>query len=111
LAKLFWAGKEFVRSLIWMLAAFAPLAAILILGAGLPPLGVLAFGGVFVPVLATLITVLKVVGGGGPGDHHRPDSRPNYHPGGAHPGFFGGGGFGGGWCDGGGGGDCGGGGG
>jgi hypothetical protein len=88
------AGKEFVRNLIWFFVAYAPLAAILTVFAGVPLRGVLVFGGVFVPVLAVVFTAL-IVWVGGPGDYQPRDSHPDYHPGGAHPGFFDGGGYGG----------------
>ncbi len=89
------AGKEFVRTLIWFFVAYAPLAAILTVFAGVPLRGVLVFGGVFVPVLAAVITAL-IVWVGAPGDFQPRDSHPDYHPGSAHRGFFDGGGYGGG---------------
>src|SRR3712207_9349984 len=52
------AGKEFVRSLIWVLVAYASLAAILVFGANTPLGGVLIFGGIFVPVTAAFVTVV-----------------------------------------------------
>ena len=88
-------GKEFVQNLIWFFVAYVPLAAILTVFAGVPLGGVLVFGGVFVPAVAALFTVL-VVWGGGPGDFQPRDSHPDYHPGSAHHGFFDGGGYGGG---------------
>ncbi len=114
-------GKEFVRNLIRMLVASTPLAAILILGAGLSPLGVLAFVGIFfVPVTAAMATV-AVLRSGADGEarigrHGRTWGERGHYSGGSshHPGFSDGGGFGGSGCDGGGGGgvggDCGGGG-
>ena len=56
------AGKEFVRSLIWVLVAYASLAAILVFGANTPMGGVLIFGGIFVPVTAAFVTVVVLSG-------------------------------------------------
>lgn len=52
------AGKEFVRNLIWMPVAYAPLAAILAFGANTPLRGALVFGGISVPVTAAFVTVV-----------------------------------------------------
>jgi hypothetical protein len=68
--KLFWAGKEFVRNLIWGLVAYAPFAAISAVLAGAPLRGVLLVGGVFVAVWAAVVTVV-MVWDGGPGDEAR----------------------------------------
>ena len=57
------AGREFVRNLIWMLVAFGPLAAILIFATSLTLLGALPFVGIFVSVLAAIITVLTLWSG------------------------------------------------
>jgi uncharacterized membrane protein YgcG len=89
------AGKEFLRTLTWFFVAYAPLAAILTVFAGVPLREVLVFGGVFVPVLAAVITAL-IAWGGGPGDFQPRDSHLDHHPGSAHRGFFDGGGYGGG---------------
>jgi hypothetical protein len=98
------AGKEFVRNTIELLVAYVPIAAILAYAAGVPLGGVVIFGGIFVPAVAALITVVAVWVGG-PGDYQPRESHSNYHPGG-DGGYWGdgGGGFFGGDGDGGGGG-------
>jgi hypothetical protein len=54
------AGKEFVRNLIGALVVYAPIAAFLTLWPVAPLGGVLIFGGIFVPAVAAIITVLGV---------------------------------------------------
>jgi len=54
------AGKEFVRNLIGALVVFAPIAAFLTLWPIAPLGGVLIFGGIILPAVAALITVVKV---------------------------------------------------
>jgi hypothetical protein len=82
------AGREFVRNLIWGLMAYAPIAAVLTLAAGTPLGGVLIFGGVVVPAMAALITVLVVWGGEADDEAHDSgygrwgDSGYYHHPGG-----------------------------
>jgi hypothetical protein len=92
------ASKEFVRSLIWVLVAYAPLAAILVFGANTPLGGVLVFGCIFVPVTAAFVTgvVLWAEAGDeallrgdgrtwGESGHPPPDqSRPGFYAGGSH---------------------------
>jgi hypothetical protein len=74
------AGSEFVRNLIGLLVAYAPIAAILTFAAGVPLGGVLMVGVIGVPALAALLTVLSVGVGGG--DPHLGGSRPyDYDPG------------------------------
>ena len=86
------AGKEFVRSLIWVLVPYASLAAILVFGANTPLGGVLIFGGIFVPVTAAFVTVVVLPRGDG-----RTWGESGYHSGGTYyPGSLDGGG-GGGW--------------
>jgi hypothetical protein len=84
-----------------LLVAYVPIAAILAFAAGVPLGGVVIFGGIFLPTVAALITVVVWVGG--PGDYQPRESHPDYHPGsgGGYWGNGGGGFFGG---DGGGGG-------
>jgi uncharacterized membrane protein YgcG len=101
------AGREFVKNLIWFLVAFVPLAIILIVLAGVPLREVLVFGGVFVPVMAAVLTV-TIVWAGGAGDYHPRGSRPGIYTGGGeggHGGWYDCGSHGGGDFGGGGGGD------
>ncbi len=104
------ASKEFVRNLIWVLVAYAPLAAILIFGANTPLGGVLVFGGIFVPVTAAFVTGVVLWADAGDEVLLRGAGRTwgesGYHSGGTfYPGFLDGGGGGdGGGGDGGGGG-------
>jgi hypothetical protein len=74
------AGRELVRNLIWGPVAYAPVAATLTLFAAAPLGGVLIFGGVVVPAMAALITVLVVWGGEAGNEAH--DSGYYHHPGG-----------------------------
>jgi uncharacterized RDD family membrane protein YckC len=77
-------GKEFVRNLIWVLVAYAPLAAILVFGANTPLRGVLIFGGIFVPVTAAFVTGVVLLRGDG-----RTWGESGYHSGGTYyPGFL-----------------------
>jgi uncharacterized membrane protein YgcG len=90
------AGKEFVRSLIWVLMAYASLAAILVFGANTPLGGVLIFGGIFVPVTAAFVTVLVLRANAGDEVLLRGDGRTwgesGHHSGGTYlPGFLDGG--------------------
>ncbi len=57
------AGRKFVRNSFWMLVAFGPLAAILIFFANLPLAVALPYGGIFVAVIAAIITVLELWSG------------------------------------------------
>jgi hypothetical protein len=57
------AGREFLRNLGWMLVAFGPLAAVLVFFAGVPLLGALPFVGIFVSVMAAIVTVLALWSG------------------------------------------------
>lgn len=52
------AGKEFVRNLVGALVVYTPIAALLILWPVAPLGGILIFGGIFLPVVAALITVV-----------------------------------------------------
>ena len=80
------AGKEFERNLIWVLVAYAPLAAILAFGANTPLRGVLIFGGIFVPVTAAFVTVVVLRADAGEG---RTWGESGYHSGGTYyPGFL-----------------------
>lgn len=90
------AAKEFARNLIWLLAVFGSLAAFLVLGAGVPPLGALAFVGLIVPVLAAVVTALALLGGAPdgtlPGGNLGAGGEGGRYPGGSyHPGYLGGG--------------------
>jgi hypothetical protein len=93
-------GKEFVRNLIGLLVAYAPIAAILSLAAGVPLGGALIFGVVGVPAVAALLTVLSV-GIGGVGEPYPRTSRPYDYDPGSDPVLRSGGGYGasGGWHD------------
>jgi uncharacterized membrane protein YgcG len=55
-----WAGKRFVRNLIWVLGAYVPFGAILTLGADTTLGGVLVFGCIVVPVTAAFVTGLML---------------------------------------------------
>jgi len=55
-----WAGKAFVRNLIWVLVAFAPLAVIVTVVSGAPLRAVVLSSGVFVSVWAAVATVVMV---------------------------------------------------
>ena len=92
-------GKRFVRNLIWVLVAYVPFAALLVLGSNTTLGGVLVFGGIVVPVVAAFVTgvVLRA---------HASDEASSVPPagfnaGGSHGGY-GGGDYGGGGWDGGG---------
>jgi hypothetical protein len=85
------AAKEFARNLSWLLVSYALIAAILTLSAVAPLGGVLLFGGVFVLVMAAVITVLVLWGGDDEarlGDDSGWRDASAYHPGHAHPEFF-----------------------
>jgi hypothetical protein len=75
------AGREFVRNLIWMAVVFGLLATILVAATDLPLVGVLAFVGVCVAVMAAIMTVV-VLGSGAHdesrlGGHDYSGSPPN----------------------------------
>ena len=94
------AGREFVRNLIWVLVAYAPLAAILAFGANTPLRGVLILGGIFVPATAAFVTVVVLRGDASDEVVLRGDGRTwgesGYHSGGTYyPDFLDGGGGGG----------------
>jgi hypothetical protein len=57
------ASREFVRNMVWMLAVFGALAAILVFAINLPLLGMTAFVGIFVSVLAVIATVVVLWSG------------------------------------------------
>jgi uncharacterized membrane protein YgcG len=94
------AGREFVRNLIWMLVVFGLLATVLIFATDLPLLGVLAFGGVSVSVMAAILTVVVLWSGAHDetflSGHNYPGSPPEggglegWHGGGAGEGGGGG---------------------
>ena len=54
------AGREFLRNLLWIVVTFGPLTAALIYVTNITLVGVLVFGGVFVPVWAAVATVVMV---------------------------------------------------
>ena len=86
------AVKEFARNLIWVLVAYAPLAAILAFGANTPLRGLLIFGGVFAPVTAAFVTGVVLWTNAGDeallGGDGRTWGESGYHSGGTHyPGF------------------------
>ncbi len=103
------AGREFVRNLMWMLVAFAPLAAILIFATTITLLGALPFFGIFVCAVAAIITVLTLWSGASDetllrGNHVTSEDSGYYSGGTYYPGFLEGGGADGGGADAGGGG-------
>jgi hypothetical protein len=102
-------GKRFVRNLIWVLVAYVPFAAILILGSDTTLGGVLVFGGIVVPVVAAFVTVVMFRADASDEASDVPPAV--FNPGGNHDAIGGGDYGGGGWDGGGGGGDGGGGGG
>jgi hypothetical protein len=97
------ASREFAKNLIWMAVVFGSLAAILVAATDLPLVGTMAFVGVSVGVMASILT-MGVLWSGAPdetplgGGHDSPGYPPS--GGGDWPG--------GSWYDGGGGGDVGG---
>ena len=92
-------GKRFVRNLIWVLVAYVPFAALLVLGSDTTLGGVLVFGGIVVPVVAAFVTVVMVKADASEEASEVPPAV--YNPGGNHD-AIGGGGYGGGGWDGGG---------
>ncbi len=100
------AGREFVKNLAWLLGVFRALGAVLVFATQLPLLGVAAFVGISVSVMAAIVTVVALWSGA-------PDESPlggHTYPGVPPDGGGLGGWHGGGWDGGGGGGDGGGGG-
>ena len=94
------ASREFAKNLVWMAVVFGSLAAILVAATDLPLVGTMAYVGVSVAVLASILTVGVLwsdapdetpLGGG-------PDDRPGYPPSGGGGDWPGGS-----WYDGGGG--------
>jgi hypothetical protein len=79
------AGTEFVRNLLWMLMVFGLLRAISIAATDLPLVGVVAFVGVAVAVMAAIMTLVvlrsraheKTPSGG---VHHFPGAPPDNWP-------------------------------
>jgi uncharacterized membrane protein YgcG len=57
------AGREFVRNLLWMFVAFGLLVAILIFATSLTLVGALPLVGIFVSVMAAIVTVLTLWSG------------------------------------------------
>ena len=96
-------SREFLRNLLWMVAAFGALGAILIFATQLPLLGVATFVGIFASAMAAIVTVVALWSGA---QDETSLSGHNHHSG--APPDRGGDWAGGGW-DGGGGGDGGGG--
>jgi hypothetical protein len=94
------ASREFVRNLIWMAVVFGSLAAILAAVTDLSLVGVMAFVGVSVTVIAAIVTLVVLWSGA----HDKPRFGGHDHPG-SPPETRGGNWPGGGWWDGGGGGD------
>jgi uncharacterized membrane protein YgcG len=92
-------GKRFVRNLIWVLVAYVPFAALLVLGSDTTLGGVLVFGGIVVPVVAAFVTVVMFKADASDEASEVPPAV--YNPGGNH-GAIGGGHHGGGSWDGGG---------
>jgi hypothetical protein len=93
------AGKEFVRFASGLLLAYAAIAAILTLAAGVPLGGALIVGVIGVPAVSAFLAVVSVwVGGTGDPD---PSSRPYDYDPGSDPVLRSGGGYGasGGWHD------------
>ena len=92
--------KEFATNEIGLLVAYAPIAAILTLAAGVPFGGVLIFGVFGVAAMAAFLTVLSLGFGGG--DPHLGGSRPYDYDPSSDPMLRSGGGYGafGGWGDG-----------
>ena len=95
------AGREFAKSLLWMVVAFGVLGAVLVAATELPLVGVMAFVGVSGTVVATIVTVVVIWSGARDetslsGHDHpgSPHDREGEWPGG---GWDGGGGEGGGW--------------
>jgi hypothetical protein len=70
------AGREFVRNLMWMLAVFGAMGAVLVFATQLPLLGVAAFVGISVSVMAAIVTVGALWSGARDetslGDHNYP---------------------------------------
>ena len=95
------AGREFVRNLLWMAVVFGSLAAILAAATEFSLVGVMAFVGVSVAVMASIVTVVVLWSGA-----HDEEPRLGGHAdSGAPPEARGGDWPGGGWWEGGGGGD------
>ena len=90
------ASREFVRNVAWMLALYAALAALLVLGSTVSTAWVLA-GCVVVFAVAALVTVLSVWGGAH-SEGLNPEGHRGHH-GALHPEGHRGLGVGGGWHD------------
>jgi hypothetical protein len=97
------AGWEFAKNFVWMAVVFGGLAAFLVAGSDLSLIGVMAFVGVCVAVMAAIITVVALWSGArnetALSGHDYPGSPPDRgaddRPSGG--GWDGGGGDGGGW--------------
>jgi hypothetical protein len=92
------AGREFVRTLIWMLVVFGLLGAILVFATQLPLLGVAAFVGIFASAMAAIARVVVIWSGA----HAETFLSGHHYPGVPHEGggldhWDGGGGEGGRW--------------
>jgi hypothetical protein len=57
------AGREFVRNILWLLAVFGALGAILVFATQLPLVGVAAFVGNSVSAMAAIVTVVALWSG------------------------------------------------
>jgi hypothetical protein len=93
------AGREFAKNIVWMAVVFGSMAAVLAAATDLSLIGLMAFVGVSVAVMAAIVTVVLWSGAHDEprfGGHDDPSSPPETR-GGDWPG--------GGWWDGGGGGD------
>ena len=77
------AGRKFVRNLLWMLALFGTLGALLVFSTQLPLLEVVALVGICVSVSAALVTVVALWDGTTTpdearlGGHNYPELRPD----------------------------------
>ena len=87
------AGREFGRNLIWMVVAFGPLTAVLILAPNITLLGAWPFVGLFVSALAAPLTVLTLWSGAHDetllSGNSRTGHESGHHSGGTYyPGFL-----------------------
>jgi uncharacterized RDD family membrane protein YckC len=78
------ASREFAKNLIWMVAAFGALAAILVAAPDLPLVGVMTFVGASVAVMAAVVTVVVLWSGA-----HDETLLRGHHPGPIGPGLYG----------------------
>jgi vacuolar-type H+-ATPase subunit I/STV1 len=76
------AGREFAKNLIWMAVVFGLLVAVLAAATDLSLVGMMAFVGVFVAVVAAIVTVVVIWSGAHDettrlGGHDYPGSPPD----------------------------------